>query len=74
MPTQKVEVKNYPGFNSISLSISSQHFVIVSIFVSLDVVPTASSHKLFPVLLIVGWIAGCTAVVYFVFLFAWVHL
>ncbi|XP_033970914.1 sarcoplasmic/endoplasmic reticulum calcium ATPase regulator DWORF-like [Trematomus bernacchii] len=31
----------------------------------------ASSHKLFPVLLIVGWIVGCTAVVYFVFIFAW---
>ncbi|XP_031156950.1 uncharacterized protein LOC116050863 isoform X2 [Sander lucioperca] len=31
----------------------------------------ASSHKLFPVLLMVGWIVGCTAVVYLVFIFAW---
>ncbi|KAF3692682.1 hypothetical protein EXN66_Car008358 [Channa argus] len=36
-----------------------------------DVGPAASSHKLFSVLLMVGWIVGCTAVVYFVFLFAW---
>ncbi|KAK2912417.1 hypothetical protein Q8A73_006530 [Channa argus] len=38
-----------------------------------DVGPAASSHKLFSVLLMVGWIVGCTAVVYFVFLFAWVE-
>lgn len=44
----------------------------MSIFVSLDARPTASSHKLFSVLLIVGWIAACTAVVYFVYIFAWV--
>ncbi len=60
-------------FYSINLSTPSQHFVIVSIFVSLDVGPTASSHKFFPVLLIVGWLAGCSAVVYFVFIFTWVH-
>ncbi|XP_030599319.1 uncharacterized protein LOC115789891 [Archocentrus centrarchus] len=33
--------------------------------------PSDSSYKLFPVLLIVGWIVGCIAVVYFVFIFAW---
>ncbi len=42
-------------------------------FVSLDVGPTASSHKLFPILLIVGWVTACTAVVFFVYIFAWVH-
>ncbi|XP_041849944.1 sarcoplasmic/endoplasmic reticulum calcium ATPase regulator DWORF-like [Melanotaenia boesemani] len=31
-----------------------------------------SSYSLFPVLLVVGWIAGCITVVYFVFIFAWV--
>lgn len=62
----QIEARMYPEFNTINLSMSSQHFVIVSIFVS------ASSHKLFPVLLMVGWIVGCIAVVYFVFIFAWV--
>ncbi|XP_029373625.1 sarcoplasmic/endoplasmic reticulum calcium ATPase regulator DWORF-like [Echeneis naucrates] len=33
--------------------------------------PAASSHKLFPILLMVGWIVGCAAVVYFVFIFPW---
>ncbi|KAG7235048.1 hypothetical protein INR49_003413 [Caranx melampygus] len=33
--------------------------------------PTASPNKLFPALLMVGWIVGCTAVVYFVYIFAW---
>lgn len=42
------------------------------LFLSLVMGPTAPSHKLFSVLLMVGWIVGCTAVVYFVFIYDWV--
>lgn len=41
------------------------------VFVFLDVAPTASSHKVF--LLIIGWIAACVAVVYVVLFMIWVH-
>lgn len=59
--------------NSGTVDTSSQRIVYVSMFVSLVVDPTDSSHRLFSVLLMAGWIVGCLAVVYFVFLFAWVH-
>lgn len=41
-------------------------------YVFLDVAATASSHKIFPILLIIGWIVVCLAVLYIVFVFAWV--
>ena len=42
-------------------------------FLLLDVAPTALSHKVFDVLLIVAWIAACVAVVYVVLFMVWGH-
>lgn len=47
--------------------------LLFSIFVFLDEAATATSLKVFRILLIVGWIAACVAVVYVVLFMIWVH-
>lgn len=62
---------------SINLSLHPRALKILSLFISifvfLDVAPAASSRKVFQVLLIVGWIAACVAVLYVVLFMIWVH-
>lgn len=58
-------------WSTVRTTVSTHPTLLLFLYLSLDV--TASSHKLFSVLLVVGWVVGCTAIIYFVFIFAWVH-